>query len=168
MNFHWSMAILPALMLCWVAVRLAQRRLGARQRITAARVRSGYVPFEIPSVREDPDDSPETVPETPGRHRHDRLAVDEQPRIQIRYLDVTGKMKDRSIQVEHLDVKKRSILTRADAMNEARVIPLEVIREARNVETGRRFDIELWVKAVQVARHRRASLRNDFDESQFI
>ena len=74
---------------------LATKRETAR-RIAAARVRSGHVPLEIPTTRGGlrsgaTDSAPDTLPEWFIQGEGEHAIVDETPRMQIRYLDVSGR-----------------------------------------------------------------------------
>lgn len=113
-------------------------------------------------------DEHDTYPEWAKHGRHDQIVVDEQPKIHIRYVDMFGKVNERTIQVEHLDLQKRSIVARGDSIDEPRLFPLEKIQLAKNVETGKPFNLETWVDAVRAARRRRASFEDDFDDAQFV
>ena len=97
--------------------------------------------------------------------------VDEQPRIRIRYIDIFGKLSERTIQVDHLDLPRRTIIARGDSVDDPRMFPLEKIQQARNVETGKPFNLATWVDAVRAARRRRAAhdtSDDNYDGPQFV
>lgn len=142
-------------------------RIAARRRsqylIAAARVRSGYVPGGLPTVRGGltgstgigelgPASAPQPLAANEGEFEE---MVDEQPLIRIRYLDALSKKVDARLQVEHLDVQKRLVVGYCDHPGDTRRIPLRNIVGARIAETGQRFDVDTWVDAVRVARRRR-------------
>ena len=88
---HWQ--ILIALLtgalllgLMWAWRRVAGRREMER-RIEAARVRSGHVPLEIPTVRggtsPSGDSVPDTLPEWFIQGKGEHAIVDETPRIRV-------------------------------------------------------------------------------------
>ncbi|VTU23748.1 hypothetical protein SRS16CHR_03315 [Variovorax sp. SRS16] len=149
--------ILLALM--WFAWHRVIGRREAERRIAAARVRSGHVPLEIPTVRGRLDDLGETPPDTlpewfiQGKGEH--AIVDEQPRIRIRYLDPHGKKAECTIQVDHLDVQKKIITGHSELPGDIHRLPLHAITGARIADSGQRFNVDLWVDAVRVARRRR-------------
>lgn len=143
------------------------QRVAARRRsqylIAAARVRSGYVPGGLPTVRGGltgstgmgelgPESAPQPLAANEGEFEE---MVDEQPLIRIRYLDALSKKVDAELQVEHLDIQKRLVVGYCDHPGDTRRIPLRNIVGARIAETGQRFDIDTWVDAVRVARRRR-------------
>ena len=163
----WAIGAVGLLLVCWIVFKSVQSRREAKQRIWAARVRSGHVPLEIPTVRGGLGDAPDTYPEW-AKHRHDQIVVDEQPQIHIRYVDMFGKLNERTIQVEHLDLQKRTIVARGDSIDEPRLFPLEKIQVAKNVETGKTFNLSTWADAVRAARRRRATNEDNFDEAQFV
>lgn len=138
----------------------AQRRRSARL-IAAARVRSGHIPGELPTVRSGftafGELSPDSAPQPLAANDDGEYAVvDEHPRIRIRYLDPTGSRKvDAVLQVQHLDVQKRVVIGYCDLPADVRRIPLRNILAARIADSGQRFNIETWVDAVRVARRRR-------------
>jgi len=157
-------ALLAACYFVWKSV---QARREAARRIDAARVRSGHIPLEIPSVRGGLGDAPDTYPEWARQGRHEQVMVDEQPRIHIRYIDIYGKVEERTIQVEHLDLQRRAIVARTDTPDAPSLFPLEKIQLARNVETGKPFNLGTWVDAVRVARRRREAYES-YDDAQFV
>jgi len=164
----WGIGAIVLLLACWLALKTVQGRREAKERISAARVRSGHVPLEIPTVRGGLEDAPDTYPEWAKQGRHEQVMVDEQPQIHIRYIDMFGKVNERTIQVEHLDLQKRTIVARGDSMDEPRLFPLEKIQVAKNVETGKTFNLGTWVDAVRAARRRRATNEDNFDDAQFV
>lgn len=170
-NWHYVLGLVVALVavltVCYLLWQSLQSRREAERRIGAARVRSGHIPLEIPSVRGSLGDAPDTYPEWAREGGHDRVIVDEQPRIHIRYLDIYGKVAERTIQVEHLDLQRRTIVARVDSLDAPSLFPLEKIQLARNVETGKPFNLSTWVDAVRVARRRRESY-DSYDDAQFV
>ena len=162
-----AIGLLVIVTICYVLWQSVQTRRAARRRIGAARVRSGHVPLEIPSVRGTLSDAQATYPGWARHGGQDQVMVDEQPRIHIRYFDMYGKLAERTIQVEHLDLQRRTIMAHTDSLNEPSLFPLEKIQMARNVENGKPFDLGTWVDAVRVARRRRETYDN-FEDPQFI
>jgi len=180
---HWQTFMLIAVIALGVialAYRLGERLLTRRQqrkRILAARVRSGLVPLEIPTTTARAAlDNPSTSfgatgfgttefgsPSSGhaslwgqlGEDEQSHPIVDEQPLIRIRYLDIYGKYAERTIQVELLDLHRQAIVARVDNINDPRIFPLNRIAQARDVRSGRPFNLGLWVDAVRVARRRR-------------
>lgn len=180
---HWQTFMLIAVIALGVialAYRLGERLLTRRQqrkRILAARVRSGLVPLEIPTTTaraalDNPStsfgatgfgttefDSPSSGHASLwgqlGEDEQSHPIVDEQPLIRIRYLDIYGKYAERTIQVELLDLHRQAIVARVDNINDPRIFPLNRIAQARDVRSGRPFNLGLWVDAVRVARRRR-------------
>ncbi len=180
---HWQTFMLIAVIALGVialAYRLGERLLTRRQqrkRILAARVRSGLVPLEIPTTTARAAlDNPSTSfgatgfgttefgsPSSGhaslwgqlGEDEQNHPIVDEQPLIRIRYLDIYGKYAERTIQVELLDLHRQAIVARVDNINDPRIFPLNRIAQARDVRSGRPFNLGLWVDAVRVARRRR-------------
>lgn len=151
--------VLLLVAIVWFAmVRVADRR-EAERRITAARVRSGHVPLEIPTVRggHNPagESSPDTLPEWFIQGKGEYAVVDEQPRIRVRYIDPHGKKAECTMQVDHLDVQKKYILGHSELPGDIRRVPLHRITAARIADSGQRFNIDTWVDAVRVARRRR-------------
>lgn len=151
------LVVLGLIYLSWQ--RVATRREKAR-RIAAARVRSGHVPLEIPTVRgalsAGSSDAPDTYPEWYTPTDDEPVVVDEQPRIHISYTDSHGKISERVVKVEQLDLHRRVIVARGDfADDDVRIVPLSRIRQARNAESGKPFSLSTWVDAVRVARRRR-------------
>lgn len=160
-------ALVAALTVCYFIWRGVQARREAQQRIGAARVRSGHIPLEIPSVRGGLGDAPDTYPEWARHGHHEQVIVDEQPRIHIRYIDMYGKLAERTIQVEQLDLNRRVIVAHVDSLEAPSLFPLEKIQLARNVETGKPFNLSTWVDAVRVARRRRETY-GSYDDAQFV
>ena len=153
----WGWALLAAVLcgLAYAGVRLMRERAQARERIGAARVRSGHVPLEIPTMRGGVgDEGPDTFPHWARQDRHEQVVVDEQPRIHIRYHNMLGKFAESTIQVEYLDLRRRVIVARTGSVDTTRYFPLEKIQQARNVETGKPFNLATWVDAVAAARRR--------------
>lgn len=161
---HWPLlfAVLTGALLLfglmWAWRRVAVRRESER-RIEAARVRSGHVPVEIPTVRgalgAAPDAGPDTLPEWFIQGKGEHAVVDEQPRIRLRYVDGQGRKQDCTLQVDHLDVQKKVLVGHGDLPGDTRRLPFDRIQEARIAETGQRFDLDTWLAAVRVARRRR-------------
>jgi hypothetical protein len=148
--------------LAWIAWnRIAERRESER-RIAAARVRSGHVPLEIPTVRgglnRSSDAPPDTLPEWFIQGKGEHSIVDEQPRIRVRYVDPRGRKTECTMQVEHLDVHRKILSGHGELPGEARRIPLHMITGARIADSGQRFNIDTWVDAVRVARRRRGQI----------
>jgi hypothetical protein len=150
------LAVLAMLYLGWQ--RIATQREKAR-RIAAARVRSGHVPLEIPTIRgalsAGASDAPDTYPEWYTPTDGEPVVVNEQPRIHISYTDSHGRIAERIVQVEQLDLHRRVIVARGDFVDDVRIVPLNRIRQARNAESGKPFSLGTWVDAVRVARRRR-------------
>lgn len=144
--------------------RVADRRR-SQYLIAAARVRSGYVPGGLPTVRGGatgstgmgelgPASAPQPLAANEGEFVFEKM-VDEQPLIRLRYIDALSRKVDEELQVEHLDLRKRLVVGFSDHPGDTRRIPLRNIVGARIAETGQRFDIDTWVDAVRVARRRR-------------
>lgn len=158
---HWQQWMLLAL--ASIGVLALFYRLGSstrdkvrqKRRIVAARVRSGHVPLDIPSLYGELEESSSHWG-TVGHASGQTLIVDEQPTIQIRYYDAYGKSVERTIEVEKLDLHRQAIVAKGDSLYDPRIFPLERIVEARNTATGKLFSLGLWVDAVRVARRRRA------------
>ena len=143
----------------WLAWNRSTEKRETERRIEAARVRSGHVPLEIPTVRGGLSRSEETAPDTlpewfiQGKGGH--AVVDEQPRIRVRYIDEEGRKAETIMQVDHLDVQKKFITGHSELPGEIQRLPLHRITSARIAETGQRFNLDTWVDAVRVARRRR-------------
>jgi hypothetical protein len=151
--------VLIVLAFAFYALRRKAAQVEARQRIEKARLRSGHVPFEVPTRRAgltggtsfgELEDLPEHA-----AGEGDRTAVDETPRMRIRYLDLHGKKVEEVLQVDRLDLGKKLIACHADTLGAQRTIFLSQVLSARNAETGQRFNIESWTEAVRIARQRR-------------
>jgi hypothetical protein len=160
---HWQ--ILIALLtgalllgLMWAWRRIAGRREMER-RIEAARVRSGHVPLEIPTVRggasPSGDSVPDTLPEWFIQGKGEHAIVDETPRIRVRYFDGHDRKIECILQVDQLDLQKKVIVGHGELPGDTRRLPLHRIASARIAESGQRFNIDTWVEAVRVARRRR-------------
>ncbi len=162
-----AIGVMAILAVCYTLWRSVQERRETQRRIGAARVRSGHIPLEIPSVRGRVGEPQDTYPEWARKGHHEQVMVDEQPNIHIRYIDIFGKTAERTIQVEHLDLQRRSIVAHGDALDVPHIYPLEKIQAARNVENGKPFDLGTWVDAVRVARRRRETSDN-YDDAQFV
>ncbi len=172
-DLDWQYAVgllvglVAALTVCYFIWQSVQARREAQRRIGAARVRSGHIPLEIPSVRGGLGDAPDTYPEWARQGHHEQVMVDEQPRIHIRYIDMYGRLAERTIHVEHLDLNRRVIVAHVDTLDAPSMFPLEKIQLARNVENGKPFNLGTWVDAVRVARRRRATY-GSYDAAQFV
>jgi hypothetical protein len=152
------------LLLCavtWAWRRAAMRR-EAERRIEAARVRSGHVPLEIPTVRgsltASADSVPDTLPEWFIQGKGEHAVVDEIPRIRLRYIDAHDKKIECTMQVDHLDLQKKIIVGHGELPGDIRRVPLHRIASARIAESGQRFNVDTWVDAVRVARRRRGQV----------
>lgn len=147
----------------WFAwTRLADRR-DTERRIAAARVRSGHIPLEIPTVRaslaaSNDDTAPDTLPEWFIQGKGEYAVVDEHPRIHLRYIDPNGRKAECTLTVDHLDVQKKYIMGHCELPGDIRRIPLAKINAARIAESGQRFNVDTWVDAVRVARRRRGQV----------
>ena len=146
----------------WIAWHHDSERREAERRIAAARVRSGHVPLEIPTVRgglTHPGDSvPDTLPEWFIQGKGEHSIVDEQPRIRVRYVDPHGRKAECTMQVEHLDLQKKILTGHGELPGDTYRIPLHMITGARIAESGQRFNVDTWVDAVRVARRRRGQI----------
>lgn len=154
---HWMLIALGALGALALLYRLGsstQARRQQKKRIVAARVRSGHVPLDIPTAHGDLGD-PTTSWAHLGHEGGKPLVVDEQPTIRIRYTDPYGKLAERVIEVERVDLHRQAIVAKGNSLYDPRIYPLERIVEARNHRTGKPFNLGLWVDAVRVARRRR-------------
>ncbi|VWX62179.1 conserved hypothetical protein [Burkholderiales bacterium 8X] len=149
----------------WFAWHRVANRRETERRIEAARVRSGHVPLEIPTVRgsispssassTSAEGSPDTLPEWFIQGKGEHAIVDEHPRIRVRYLDPQGRKAECVMQVDHLDAQKKYILGHGEMPGDVHRIPLHKITGARIAESGQRFNVDTWVEAVRVARRRR-------------
>jgi hypothetical protein len=159
----WAVGVLMLIGLCWaVWHRIAVRR-AAKQRIEAARVRSGHVPLEIPTVRGSlgsgrDDGTPDTLPGWYIEGKGEHTVVDEHPRIHLRYRDPQGRKAECTMKVEKIDLRKRYLAGYGDLPGEQHVVPLHAIKAARIADTGQRFNVDFWVDAVKVARRRRGEI----------
>jgi len=146
----------------WVAWHRVIERREADRRIAAARVRSGHVPLEIPTVRGGVSRAGDSVPDTlPGwfiQGKGEHSVVDEQPRIRVRYVDPHGRKAECTMQVEHLDLQKKILTGHGELPGDTYRIPLHMITGARIADSGQRFNIDTWVDAVRVARRRRGQI----------
>jgi hypothetical protein len=162
----WQFVIVGAAVLliaiCCVFL-MAQFIAGRRRRaylIAAARVRSGHIPGEIPTVRGSLSGFGDLEPHSEfqplsAANEGDYAVVDEQPRIRVSYVNAMAKKVEATLQVQHLDVQKRVVVGYCDLPVDVRRIPLRDITSARVADTGQRFDVNTWVDAVRVARRRR-------------
>ena len=160
---HWQIliAVLTGALLLglmWAWRRVAGRREMER-RIEAARVRSGHVPLEIPTVRggtsPSGDSVPDTLPEWFIQGKGEHAIVDETPRIRVRYFDGQDRKIECILQIDQLDLQKKVIVGHCELPGDTRRLPLHRIASARIAESGQRFNIDTWVEAVRVARRRR-------------
>jgi hypothetical protein len=164
-QWQFLLAVLTGLMLLaaltWALRRVAVRK-DTERRIAAARVRSGHVPLEIPTVRSSlssaGDSEPDTLPEWFIQGKGEHAVVDEHPRIRVRYVDAQGKKHECTIQVDHLDLQKKTLAGHGELPGDVRRFPLHRIVSARIAESGQRFNLETWVDAVRVARRRRGQI----------
>ena len=164
---HWQLLALVAgvlvlFLVMWITwSRIAERRAIGR-RIAAARVRSGHVPLEIPTVRgglgHANDAAPDTLPEWFIQGKGEHSVVDEQPRIRLRYVDPHGRKAECTMQVQHLDIQKKVLTGHGELPGDLYRIPLHAITGARIAESGQRFNVDTWVDAVRVARRRRGQV----------
>jgi hypothetical protein len=142
----------------WGWRRIALRRETER-RIEAARVRSGHVPLEIPTVRGGPgpsgDSVPDTLPEWFIQGKGEHAIVDETPRIRVRYVDGHDRKVECVLQVDHLDLQKKLIIGHGELPGDVRRLQLHRIISARIADSGQRFNVDTWADAVRVARRRR-------------
>ena len=164
-QWQWVMTLLTGVLLL-VAVMWGWRRTTVRReaerRIAAARVRSGHVPLEIPTIRgtlsSAGDSVPDTLPEWFIQGKGEHAVVDEQPRIRLRYVDAHGQKHDCTLQVDNLDVQKKILTGHGDLPGDIRRLPLHRIIETRIAESGQRFNLDTWLDAVRVARRRRGQI----------
>ena len=155
-----AVGLMVLLALCWTVARRLVARSEARRRIEAARVRSGHVPLEIPTVRGDlgtigEDGEPDTLPGWFLEGKGGYAVVDEHPRIHLRYRDPKGRKAECIMKVEKIDLRKRYLAGYGDLPGEQHVVPFHAIKAARIADTGQRFNVDFWVDAVKVARRRR-------------
>ena len=165
MQWQFIVALLTGVLLLWVAMwawRRAAMRREAERRIEAARVRSGHVPLEIPTVRggmtSSGDSAPDTLPEWFIQGKGEHAVVDETPRIRVRFLDAHDRKVECTLQVDHLDVQKKTITGHGELPGDIRRVPLHRITSARIADSGQRFNVDTWVDAVRVARRRRGQV----------
>ena len=153
--------VLIVLAFTFYALRRKAAQTEAKQRIEKARLRSGYVPLEVPTRRAGLNGGTtfgelEAFPEPfTAEGESDLTTVDETPRMGIRYLDVSGRKMEDVLQVDLLDLGKKLIVCRGDTPGDRRTIFLSQVLVARNAETGQRFNLDSWIEAVRVARQRR-------------
>lgn len=150
--------------LAWIAWQGTAKRRRSAQLIAAARVRSGHVPVDLPKVRSGltafgelgPDSAPQALA---ANDDTDYAVVDEQPLIRLRYVDpAVARKVEATLQVQHLDVKKRVIVGYCDLPADVRHIPLRNVLGARIADSGQRFNVDTWADAVRVARRRRGMM----------
>jgi hypothetical protein len=152
--------VLIVLAFAYYSLRRKAARVEVMRRIEAARLRSGYVPLEIPTTRVSlrsgpPREEADFLPEWFTQGEDEFEMVDETPRVQIRYLDANGKKAEVVLQVEQLDLAKKLIVGHTDVPGDVRKIFLHQVLMVRSGETGQRFNLETWIEAVRVARRRR-------------
>ncbi len=157
-NWQWMVGVLIGVValsvIGWKVWSRRARAQASARRIAAARVHSGYVPPELPTVRAtlagaSADIAPDTLPQGGG------AIVDEHPLLQLKFFDADGKKTVRTVQVERLDLQRKVIVGRDDPAGEAKRFPIDRVLAARIAQTGRSFDVDTWVNAVRVARRRR-------------
>ncbi|WP_225784772.1 hypothetical protein [Xenophilus sp. Marseille-Q4582] len=156
---HWMLIALVAVGALALLYRLASSTHARRQqkkRIVAARVRSGHVPLDIPTTHGDLGD-PTTSWANLGHEDGKPRVVDEHPTLRIRYTDAYGKLAERVIEVERVDLHRQAIVAKGNSLYDPRIYPLERIVEVRNHRTGKAFNLGQWVDAVRVARRHRES-----------
>ncbi|MDM0074288.1 hypothetical protein QTH90_07850 [Variovorax sp. J2P1-59] len=165
MQWQFFVALLTGVLLLWGvtwAWRRAALRREAERRIEAARVRSGHVPLEIPTVRgnltSSGDSVPDTLPEWFIQGKGEHAVVDETPRIRVRYMDAHDRKIECTLQVDHLDLQKKTITGHGELPGDIRRVPLHRIVSARIADSGQRFNVDTWVDAVRVARRRRGQV----------
>lgn len=158
-----AIGVLMGVTVLWTVWHRLSVRQQAKRRIEAARVRSGHVPLEIPTVRGGlgtigDDGEPDTLPGwfIDGKGGH--TVVDEHPRIHLRYRDPKGRKAECIMKVEKIDLRKRYLAGYGDLPGEQHVVPLHAIKAARIADTGQRFNVDFWVDAVKVARRRRGEI----------
>ena len=152
--------VLIVLALAYAALRRNAARVEVRRRIEAARLRSGHAPLGVPTTRSSTSrEGPDTLPEWLSQDEVELAAVDETPRMRLRYLDANGKKTQGVLQVERIDLEKRLIVGRTETPGEVRKVFLHQVLIAHSVETGQRFNLDTWVEAVRVARRRRGLAR---------
>jgi hypothetical protein len=159
----WAVGLLLLIVVCWMAWHRITAWREARRRIEAARVRSGHVPLEIPTVRGGlgtigDDGEPDTLPGWFIQGKGEHAVVDEHPRIHLRYRDPKGRKAECTMKVEKIDLRKRYLAGYGDLPGEQHVVPLHAIKAARIADTGQRFNVDFWVDAVKVARRRRGEI----------
>ena len=153
--------VLIVLAFAYYTLRRKAAQTQAKQRIERARLRSGYVPLEVPTRRAALGGGTsfgelEALPESfTTEGEGDLTTVDETPRMRIRYLDASGKKVEGVLQVDLLDLGKKLFVCRGDTPGDRRTIFLSQVLVARNAETGQRFNLDSWIEAVRVARQRR-------------
>jgi predicted DNA-binding transcriptional regulator YafY len=101
------------------------------------------------------DAEPDTLPEWFIQGKGEHAVVDEHPRVRLRYVDVQGKKHECTLQVDHLDVQKKTLSGHGELPGDVRRFPLHRIVSARIADSGQRFNVDTWVEAVRVARRRR-------------
>ena len=142
----------------WFAWGRVANKREAERRIAAARIRSGHVPLEIPTVRSrltpvSDDSEPDTLPEWFIQGKGEYAVVDQHPRIRVRFLDPAGKKAELTMQVDHLDLQRKTLIGHSEIPGDIH-LPLHRITAARIAESGQRFNVDTWVEAVRVARRR--------------
>jgi|GEM_PF-2283014 len=154
----WGTVLLLGVAVAYRIIERLRARRQAHRRIVAARVRSGHVPLEIPTVRGGLGSKSRQATQwgdLDDGEDEDHVVVDEQPRIRIQYIDFHGRPTEHTVQVERLDLYRQAIVSRAELVDDVRIYPLQRITAAYNAATGKPFNLGLWVDAVRVARRRR-------------
>ncbi len=136
--------------------RSAEKRESAR-RVATARVRSGYLPDELPTTARAPlgDSGPADLEGLPVDDSGGTSVVDENPRINIRYVRANGEKVSRTVRVERLDVRRGVMIVQGDNADDIRRIGLNQVTQARLAINGQRFNLGTWAEAVRAARRRR-------------
>ena len=159
----WLAAAITLIVTAFALLQHVRGRRRAAGLIAAARVRSGHIPGELPTVRGGltgfGDLGATHAPQALAANDEGMfMIVDEQPRIRIRYLDALDKKVEATLQVQYLDVQKGVVTGYCDLPMDVRRIPLRNIVAARVADSGQRFNIDTWVDAVRVARRRRGQV----------
>lgn len=158
---HWmvgALVALGALVLLYRLIGSLRTRQQQKRRIGAARVRSGHAPLDIPTTHGDLQGDtadPGTNWSALGHGEGQALVVDEHPTLLIHYLDPYGKLVERRIEVEQLDLHSQAIVARGNSLHDPRTYPLERITQVRDARSGQAFNLGRWVEAVRLAQRRR-------------
>ncbi|MEJ8852683.1 hypothetical protein [Variovorax rhizosphaerae] len=140
--------VLIVLALAYFALRRKDVKVQSKRLIDSARMRSGYVPLEVPTSL--------GLPERYIQDEGQQVTVDEMPRLRIRYLGVNCKKVQQDLQVEYLDLKKKLLTCHIGVAGDVQRIFLHQVLAVGNAETGKQFDLDTWVETVRVARRRRS------------